>query len=129
MVLPVRTVVEEFCDICFGEDGQTETPASDHLRFTWLGRDYVLLACEDHAGDVRDELQRFADLASPATGRRAVAPRQARTATAAARQPGKTLFSQLGDDEKARFRKWADMPNARRIADARVQEWTAAGRP
>ena len=124
--MPVRTVVEEFCDVRFNEE-QQEVPASDHLRFSWQGRDYVLLACEDHVGEVRDELQRLADMASPSTDRRA-APRQARAATSA-RTPGKTLFSQLSDEEKARFRKWANMPNARRISDARIQEWTAAGRP
>lgn len=126
-ILPVRTVVEEFCDVCFNED-QQEAPASERLRFSWLGRDYVLLACEDHVAEVRDELQRYADMASPTTGRRAAAPRQSRSA-ATGRQPGKTLFSQLSDDEKTRFRKWASMPNARRISDARVQEWTSAGRP
>lgn len=125
--MPVRTVTEEFCDICYGED-ERETPASDHLRFAWLGRDYVLLVCEDHAGEVREELQRFADIASPATGRRATAPRQSRVAPAA-RAAGKTAFSQLTDEEKVRFRKWADLPRARRISDVRVQEWTAAGRP
>lgn len=126
--MPVRTVIEEFCDICFNEDEQRETPASDHLRFSWQGRDYVLLACEEHVEEVHDELHHLAEMASPSTGRRAPAPRQARSAVAA-RQPGKTLFSQLNDQEKARFRKWADMPNARRISDARIQEWTAAGRP
>jgi len=41
----------------------------------------------------------------------------------------KTLFSQLDVEEKDRFRKWADMPTARRIGDSRVQEWIDAGRP
>jgi len=126
--LPVRTVVEEFCDICFNEEAQQETPASDHLRFAWQGRDYVLLVCEDHVDEIREELQHYADLASPTTGRRSANPRQTRSSTAG-RQPGKTLFSQLSDAEKGRFRKWADMPNARRISDSRVQEWTTAGRP
>ena len=125
--MPVRTVTEEFCDVCFAED-ERETPASDRLRFSWLGREYLLLVCEDHVGETRDELQRLADVASPTTGRRAATPRQSR-ATPAARGAGKTLFSQLSDEEKARFRKWADLPRARRISDARVQEWTAAGRP
>jgi hypothetical protein len=124
--LPVRTVVEEFCDVCFHEEHE-EVPATDHLRFSWQGRDYVLLVCEDHLGEVRDELQRLADMASPTSGRRAT-PRQARAA-ASTRQGGKTLFSRLSNEEKARFRKWANLPKARRISDARVQAWTAAGRP
>src|SRR5665213_182115 len=44
--------------------------------------------------------------------------------------PGKaTLFSQLDAEEKDHFRRWADMPNARRIGDARVQAWIDAGKP
>lgn len=42
---------------------------------------------------------------------------------------GSTLFSQLDPEERDRFRRWAELPNARRIADARVQEWMDAGRP
>jgi len=38
-------------------------------------------------------------------------------------------LSQLSEDEKQRLRTWADMPNARRIGDARVQQWTEAGKP
>lgn len=127
--MPVRTVVEEFCDVCFDQDGK-ETVASDRLRFGWQGRDYLLLVCDEHVGPIRDELQRLGELASPGGGSRrgAGAPRQPRAA-AAVRSAGKTLFSQLSDEEKARFRKWASMPNARRIADARVEQWTAAGRP
>jgi hypothetical protein len=41
----------------------------------------------------------------------------------------KTLFSQLDGEEKARFRKWAKAPNARRIADSKVNEWVKAGKP
>ena len=34
----------------------------------------------------------------------------------------KTLYSQLSDDEKTKFRAWANMATARRISDARVNE-------
>ena len=40
-----------------------------------------------------------------------------------------TLFSRLDAEEKDHFRRWADMPNARRIGDARVQAWIDAGKP
>jgi hypothetical protein len=40
-----------------------------------------------------------------------------------------TLFSKLDADEKDRFRRWADMPTARRIGDARVQAWIDVGKP
>lgn len=126
--MPVRTVVEEFCDVCFNQD-DVETVATDHLRFGWLGRDYLLLVCDNHVGPIRDELQRLSELASPDTGARRAAPARERQARPAATRAAKTAFSQLDADEKARFRKWADMPNARRISDARVQEWVAAGRP
>ncbi len=131
--MPVRTVVEEYCDVCFNQDG-VETLATDRLRFGWLGRNYVLLVCDAHVGPIRDELQRLSELASPESGagRRQAAPvarpsRPARTAAPAGR--GHTAFSKLDADEKARFRRWADMPNARRISDARVQAWVSAGRP
>jgi hypothetical protein len=47
-------------------------------------------------------------------------------------QPGRgdqDPLSQLSEDEKQRLRTWADKPNARRIGDARVQQWTEAGKP
>ena len=43
--------------------------------------------------------------------------------------PTETMYSQLKDDEKARFRAWADMATARRISDERVKGWIAAGKP
>jgi hypothetical protein len=52
-----------------------------------------------------------------------------RRATTGRRSGSPTLFSQLDSTEKSRFRRWAKMPNARRIADSRVQEWIVAGRP
>ncbi len=39
------------------------------------------------------------------------------------------MYSQLSNEEKTRFRAWADMPTARRISDARVKSWVAAGKP
>ena len=40
-----------------------------------------------------------------------------------------SLYSQLDSSEKQRFRAWANMPTDRRISDARVKSWTAAGKP
>ena len=42
---------------------------------------------------------------------------------------GHALFPAERRREEARFRTWADMPTARRISDARVKSWTAAGKP
>ena len=41
----------------------------------------------------------------------------------------KTLYAQLSDDEKARFRSWSNMATARRISDARIKSWVEAGKP
>ncbi len=128
--MPTRTIVQEYCDVCFAEQNEKEVPATDKIRFAWQGRDLLLLACEKHADPIRNELQRLSELASPEVGGRRVsqAARQQRAGSAGG-PAAKTLFSQLSDDEKLRFRQWADMPNARRIGDARVREWIEAGRP
>ena len=123
--MPTRTITEELCDVCYGDEKQKETVATDRLRFSWLGKSYVVLTCDKHVGKIRDALQHFSDLGSVedgavrAPGRRAAGP---------ARR-GATLYSQLADEEKERFRVWAKLPNARRIADTRVEEWIGAGRP
>jgi hypothetical protein len=131
--MPTRPLVQELCDACYAEDG-TESEAFDRLRFSWQGRDYVLLVCENHVGAIRSDLQRLSDIATPSgSGRRTSAPALPRPPRAVAERAEpraeKTLFSQLSGHEKERFRSWADMPNARRISDSRVEEWQAAGRP
>jgi hypothetical protein len=126
--MPTRTIVQDFCDACFDEQGGKEVPATDRLRFGWQGRDFLLLVCDRHVEPIRNELQRLAELATPDPGSRraaSVAPR----ATAPTHSGPKTLFSELTNEEKERFRIWAEMPTARRIADARVAAWTAAGKP
>jgi hypothetical protein len=133
--MPTRTIVQELCDVCFAEDDEEASEATDRLRFGWLGHDYVLLVCNQHVDEIRDELQRLSDLGSPEGGRR---PRRTTRPAAPTRRPrspqpapvaGKTLFSQLDAAEKERFRAWAEMPTARRIGDKRVEEWIAAGKP
>jgi hypothetical protein len=128
--VPTRTIVQDLCDVCFAEQDELEVPATDRLRFAWQGRDLVLLVCEKHADPIRNELERLSELASPDGNRRRAtsSPRAARP-PASAEPGGKTLFSQLSEDDKQRFRAWADMPNARRIGDSRVLAWTEAGRP
>lgn len=128
--MPTRTIVEELCDICFAEHDGEETPASGSLRFAWQGRDFLLLACEAHMESIRDALTHLSELATPdgQVPRSSNANRQPRRPVSAV-PSGKTLFSQLGEDEKLRFRAWADMANARRIGDARVRKWIEAGKP
>ncbi|MGH9102453.1 MAG: hypothetical protein ACRDYD_05650 [Acidimicrobiales bacterium] len=134
--MPIRTVVQELCDVCYADEGGRESPATDRLRFSWQGRDYVLVACSLHVGPVRDELQRLSDIATPeprarragaGDGLREQRPEVARRRGAAG--AGRTLFSQLDSEEKGRFRAWAGLPTARRIADERVSDWVKAGRP
>lgn len=128
--MPTRTIVQDLCDVCFAEQDGREVPAEDRLRFGWQGRDYLLLVCEKHVDPIRNELQRLSELATPDTpGRRQSAVSRPSPAAAGAGEHAPTLFSQLTDEEKQRFRVWADMPTARRIGDSRVQQWIDAGRP
>ena len=130
-------VTLDICDVCYHDDKkQKETPASDTLRFSWLGTAYVIYACAQHVDGVRDTLQHYADIASQAEDQPSVLPvatRQRATRGPAAATPTTertvTLFSQLDSEEKDRFRTWANMPTARRIGDSRVQEWIDAGKP
>jgi len=127
--MPTRTIVQDLCDVCFVEQNGKEVAATDRLRFAWQSRDFLLLVCDKHVGPIRDELQRLSELATP-EGRKPRSSGPIRPPrSSAGDQPARTLFSQLSDDEKQRFRVWADMPNARRIGDARVTEWTEAGKP
>jgi hypothetical protein len=46
-----------------------------------------------------------------------------RAGTTSGRKSSKTLFSGLEVAEKKQFRAWAKMPTARRVSDAKVQDW------
>lgn len=126
--MPTRTITEELCDVCYGDEKQKETAATERLRFSWMGKNYVLLACDKHVGKIRDAFQHFSDLGSMEDGVARMTGRRGGPAGPAAHR-GRTLYSQLGNDEKERFRTWAKLPNARRIADTRVEAWIDAGRP
>jgi hypothetical protein len=121
--MPTRTTTVELCDLCYAGDRPKEVEAADHLTFSWSGHQFALLACQRHAEEVRDQLDAYADVATQIGVERA-----ARRSPRAGRGPN-TLYSQLSDEDKGRFRKWANMPNARRISDDRVQQWEQAGRP
>lgn len=121
--MPIRTITQEICDVCYDADPASQTPATDQLRFSWQGRAYVLLVCDNHVRPIRDSLAHWSDLAAEVTGP-AEASRRPRLPSGAA-----TLFSQLDSEEKDAFRAWAGMPKARRIADARVRAWIDAGKP
>jgi hypothetical protein len=91
--------------------------AEETVRFALDGKSYEIDLNKKNAAALRRAFKPYID-----AGRSSQ-----RSATGAGRT--KTLFSQLDKSEKDRFRKWAKLPNARRIGDSRVQEWIKAGRP
>lgn len=100
--------------------------ADETVEFSIDGKVYEIDLSKRNAAALRKALQPYVDVARPA-GRPGGRGRVARAG--GRRAASTTLFSQLDVEEKDRFRAWADMPTARRISDARVQEWIDAGRP
>jgi Lsr2 len=99
--------------------------ADETVRFALDGKSYEIDVNRLNAARLREALKPFIERARTGNQSR---PRPVR----APRRPApaeKTLYSQLADDEKARFRAWANMGTARRISDARVKSWNEAGRP
>ena len=113
-----KTVIVKLSDDIDGGD------ADETVRFALDGKAYEIDLSAANAAKLRGALQPFIDKArasgaAAAPGRRAPPPRR----------PEKTLYSQLSDDEKARFRSWSNMATARRISDARIKSWVEAGKP
>jgi hypothetical protein len=114
-----KTVIVKLTDDIDGGD------ADETVHFALDGRSYEIDVSTANAERLRSALKPFTDKARPAggqSGSRAARPPRSISAE-------KTLYSQLKDDEKSRFRVWANMATARRISDARVRSWIAAGRP
>lgn len=105
--------------ITYLSDDLDGSDADETVKFALDGRSYEIDLNKKNAAALRRALKPYVD-AGRSTGRRT---------GAASRAGSRTLFSQLDSTEKDRFRRWAKMPNARRIADARVQQWMKAGRP
>lgn len=112
-----KTVIVKLTDDIDG------TEADETVHFSLDGASYEIDVSEANAGRLREALQPFIEKARR-TGGSASARRASRSSPTE-----RSLYSQLEEDEKARFRSWADMPAARRISDARVRSWIAAGRP
>ena len=112
-----KTVIVKLTDDIDGGD------ADETVHFSLDGKSYEIDVNAGNAAKLREAFKPFIERAR-VRGRAARAARPARSAAVEA-----TLYSQLKDDEKARFRSWADMATARRISDARVQSWIAAGKP
>jgi hypothetical protein len=113
-----KTVIVKLTDDIDGGD------ADETVHFSLDGKAYEIDVNRDNAGRLRDALKPFISRGRPTGG----SP-QSRVSKAGGSSGEKTLFSQLTDDEKLRFRSWANMATARRISDARVNGWVAAGKP
>jgi hypothetical protein len=114
-----KTVIVKLTDDIDGSD------ADETLYFALDGRSYEIDVNAANAAKIRQALQPYIE-----KGRASGTVRNARGRSTP--RPGpteKTVYSELTDEEKSRFRAWADMPTARRISDARVKSWVAAGKP
>jgi hypothetical protein len=111
-----QTVIVRLTDDIDGGD------AEETITFGLDGKSYQIDLNKKNATALRRAFKTYIDRGRPA--------RQASTSRRRANPgTGPTLFSQLDSEEKERFRTWAELPNARRIGDARVREWFDAGRP
>jgi Lsr2 len=106
-----KTVIVKLIDDIDGGD------ADETIVFSLDGRSYEIDVSTRNAGRLREALKPFIERA------------RTRGGPAARSAPAETMYSQLRDDEKARFRAWANMATARRISDERVKGWIAAGKP
>ena len=112
-----KTVIVKLTDDIDGGD------ADETIQFALDGRSYEVDLSAANASKLRDALKPYIE---KGRARR----RESRPLARPSGPPAvDTLYSQLSDDEKTRFRAWADMPTARRISDARVKSWIAAGKP
>jgi hypothetical protein len=115
-----RTTVIRLTDDFDGGD------ADETVRFSLDGKAYEIDLNKRNASALRKTLAPYVDKArsrgrAPASG--------SRRSSSNGSTGSITAFSRLNDEEKTRFRKWAKMPDARRISDERVQQWAKAGRP
>jgi len=100
--------------------------ADETISFALNGKSYEIDLNAKNAEKLREAFAPFIEKARMAE--RASSGTRARRSSSAGDRP-KTLFSELDAEEKDRFRKWADMPTARRVSDTKVQAWIDAGRP
>jgi hypothetical protein len=123
-----QTVVVKLTDDIDGGD------ADETVIFAFNGQKYEIDLNVSNAKALREALAPFIDKARVLRP----SPDQSKSRRQGSRSefgqsrgtPGsKTLFSGLDKEEKERFREWAKMPTARRIGDAKVQEWIDCGRP
>ena len=112
-----KTVIVKLTDDIDGGD------ADETVHFALDGRTYEIDLSAANAATLRETFKPFIEKGRTSSGSRVRLPRLSGPPAQ------ETMYSQLSDDEKTRFRAWADMPTARRISDARVKSWVAAGKP
>jgi hypothetical protein len=110
-----KTVIVRLTDDIDGGD------ADETVHFSLDGTSYEIDLSTANATRLREAIRPFVEKSRVSGG--------ARSRAARSTSVERTLYSQLGSDEKTRLRAWADMPTARRISDDRVNSWIAAGRP
>ncbi len=113
-----KTVIVKLTDDIDGGD------ADETVHFALDGTSYEIDLSAPNAAQLRGVLKPYTD------GGRVVDARVERHAPRSLKAAGATTrYSRLDPKEKARFRAWAGMPDARRISDARVESWVTAGKP
>jgi len=120
-----KTLIVKLTDDIDGSD------AAETVKFALDGKNYEIDLSKKNAAALRKAMSAYTGKAG-ATGRATAAGSPRRKPRRAAAKPGArgaTRFSKLTQNEKNRFRVWADMPTARRIGDARVKAWIDAGKP
>ncbi len=110
-----KTVIVKLTDDLDGGD------ADETVQFALDGTSYEVDLSAGNAARLREAFKPYVERGRLTN--RARAPRSNGPA------PTQSLYSELDVDEKARFRAWANMPTARRISDARIKGWIAAGKP
>jgi hypothetical protein len=113
-----KTIIVKLTDDIDGGD------AEETIRFALDGKTYEIDVNGANASKIRTAFKAFID-----KGRQVDSGGRTRAARSSSGSSEKTLFSQLSPDEKKRFRAWANMSDARRISDSRVNGWVTAGKP
>jgi hypothetical protein len=113
-----KTVIVKLTDDIDGGD------ADETVRFALDGRSYEIDLSSANATALRAAVQFYVEKGRPSGD-----ATRSRTSRVGGSPAEKSLYSQLSDDEKARFRAWANMATARRISDARIKSWVEAGKP
>jgi len=116
-----QTVIVQLTDDIDGDEADVT------ISFALNGKSYEIDLNSKNADRLREAFAPFIEKARR-SGREDRGAK-ARSSDKSAETSSKTLFSALDTEEKERFRTWAKMPTARRVSDARVQEWIDSGRP